>query len=172
MKVREVLSEAEALGFRCEGYHKVWARLRHLGYPGFEGAGAAPDARTACRPRTGSAPTGGGADARGNDHPGGSEPDVEYRCHPDPHSSGGHGHGVRGRGSLRRRRGHYPCRSARDTLRDAGADPPWHPGTLRPAGPGSRCSGALQLNPSVGRDEELTRNFKNTRSRKASDSGR
>ena len=32
-KIREVLSEAEALGFRGEGYRKVWARLRHRGIP-------------------------------------------------------------------------------------------------------------------------------------------
>ncbi len=32
-KIREVLNEAEALGFRGEGYRKVWARLRHRGVP-------------------------------------------------------------------------------------------------------------------------------------------
>jgi len=32
-KIREVLAEAEALGFRGEGYRKVWARLRHRGIP-------------------------------------------------------------------------------------------------------------------------------------------
>ncbi len=32
-RIREVLSEAEALGFRGEGYRKVWARLRHRGIP-------------------------------------------------------------------------------------------------------------------------------------------
>ncbi len=32
-KIREVLSEAEALEFRGEGYRKVWARLRHRGIP-------------------------------------------------------------------------------------------------------------------------------------------
>jgi transposase InsO family protein len=32
-KIREVLGEAEALGFRGEGYRKVWARLRHRGIP-------------------------------------------------------------------------------------------------------------------------------------------
>ena len=31
--IREVLEEAEALGFRGEGYRKVWARLRHRGLP-------------------------------------------------------------------------------------------------------------------------------------------
>lgn len=31
--IREVLAEAEALGFRGEGYRKVWARLRHKGLP-------------------------------------------------------------------------------------------------------------------------------------------
>ena len=31
--IREVLGEAEALGFRGEGYRKVWARLRHKGIP-------------------------------------------------------------------------------------------------------------------------------------------
>lgn len=31
--IREVFSEAEALGFRGEGYRKVWARLRHRGIP-------------------------------------------------------------------------------------------------------------------------------------------
>ncbi len=33
IRIREVLSEAEALGFRGEGYRKVWARLRHRGVP-------------------------------------------------------------------------------------------------------------------------------------------
>jgi transposase InsO family protein len=33
VKIREVLAEAEALGFRGEGYRKVWARLRHRGIP-------------------------------------------------------------------------------------------------------------------------------------------
>ena len=32
-KIREVLREAEALGFWGEGYRKVWARLRHRGIP-------------------------------------------------------------------------------------------------------------------------------------------
>ena len=32
-RIREVLSEAEALGFRGEGYRKVWARLRFKGIP-------------------------------------------------------------------------------------------------------------------------------------------
>ena len=32
-KIREVLAEAEALGFRGEGYRKVWARLRYRGIP-------------------------------------------------------------------------------------------------------------------------------------------
>ncbi len=32
-RIREVLGEAEALGFRGEGYRKVWARLRHRGIP-------------------------------------------------------------------------------------------------------------------------------------------
>jgi len=32
-RIREVLAEAEALGFRGEGYRKVWARLRHRGIP-------------------------------------------------------------------------------------------------------------------------------------------
>ena len=32
-RIREVLREAEALGFRGEGYRKVWARLRHRGIP-------------------------------------------------------------------------------------------------------------------------------------------
>jgi putative transposase len=32
-KIREVLKEAEALGFRGEGYRKVWARLRFRGIP-------------------------------------------------------------------------------------------------------------------------------------------
>ena len=31
--IREVLTEAEALGFRGEGYRKVWARLRFRGIP-------------------------------------------------------------------------------------------------------------------------------------------
>ena len=31
--IREVPGEAEALGFRGEGYRKVWARLRHKGIP-------------------------------------------------------------------------------------------------------------------------------------------
>jgi hypothetical protein len=33
-EIRAVLAEAEALGFRGEGYRKVWARLRHRGIPG------------------------------------------------------------------------------------------------------------------------------------------
>ena len=33
VKLHEVLAEAEALGFRGEGYRKVWARLRHKGIP-------------------------------------------------------------------------------------------------------------------------------------------
>ena len=32
-KIREVLSEAEALEFRGEGYRKVWARLRYRDIP-------------------------------------------------------------------------------------------------------------------------------------------
>ncbi len=32
-RIRAVLAEAEALGFRGEGYRKVWARLRHRGLP-------------------------------------------------------------------------------------------------------------------------------------------
>ena len=32
-RIREVLNEAEALGFRGEGYRKVWARLRHRSIP-------------------------------------------------------------------------------------------------------------------------------------------
>ena len=32
-RIREVLAEAEALGFLGEGYRKVWARLRHRGIP-------------------------------------------------------------------------------------------------------------------------------------------
>lgn len=32
-KIREVLAQSEALGFRGEGYRKVWARLRHRGIP-------------------------------------------------------------------------------------------------------------------------------------------
>ncbi len=32
-KIREVLAEAEALGFRGEGYRKVWARLRYKAIP-------------------------------------------------------------------------------------------------------------------------------------------
>jgi len=32
-RIREVLKEAEALGFWGEGYRKVWARLRHRGIP-------------------------------------------------------------------------------------------------------------------------------------------
>ena len=32
-KIRDVLVEAESLGFRGEGYRKVWARLRHRGIP-------------------------------------------------------------------------------------------------------------------------------------------
>jgi len=32
-KVREMLADAESLGFRGEGYRKVWARLRHHGIP-------------------------------------------------------------------------------------------------------------------------------------------
>lgn len=30
---RKVLAEAERLGFRGEGYRKLWARLRHRGIP-------------------------------------------------------------------------------------------------------------------------------------------
>jgi len=32
-RIREVLRKAESLGFRGEGYRKVWARLRHKGIP-------------------------------------------------------------------------------------------------------------------------------------------
>lgn len=32
-EIRQVLAEAEALGFTGEGYRKVWARLRHKGIP-------------------------------------------------------------------------------------------------------------------------------------------
>jgi len=32
-RIREILAEAEALGFRGEGYRKVWAKLRHRGIP-------------------------------------------------------------------------------------------------------------------------------------------
>ncbi len=32
-RIRELLREAEALGFRGEGYRRVWARLRHRGIP-------------------------------------------------------------------------------------------------------------------------------------------
>ena len=33
VEIRGVLAKAEALGFRGEGYRKVWARLRHRGIP-------------------------------------------------------------------------------------------------------------------------------------------
>lgn len=33
IEIRAVLDEAETLGWRGEGYRKVWARLRHRGIP-------------------------------------------------------------------------------------------------------------------------------------------
>ena len=101
-RIRKMLSEAEALGFRGEGYRKVWARLRHRGIPVSK-----ERVRRLMRAHGLQAPHRMGTDRGRQTHEGtiiaeGPTRDVGHRCHPgaDPH--GGHGYGVRGRGPLRR----------------------------------------------------------------------